>query len=138
MSQLQKYAWFNLGVFGLAVVVYLALLPLAGPIGAFGAFGVCGLWGFGALILKKNRPGKIVWDERENSIWLKSGQIGFGLFWAVFVAACMIPWFVLGSKATISVDVLPNFVFLGMGIVWVAQAVAILLLSRQGGPNVGE
>jgi hypothetical protein len=138
MSQLQKYAWFNLAVFGLAVVVYLSLVPIMGPIPAFCAFGVCGLWGFGPAIVRRNRPGKIVWDERENAIWLKSGRIAFATFWVVFVIAAMIPWFILGPKGTISVNALPGYVFLGMGTIWVTQSLAVIIQYRRGVSNDGE
>ncbi len=32
MSQLQKYAWYNLAVFAVGLLAYLSLLPLLGPL----------------------------------------------------------------------------------------------------------
>jgi hypothetical protein len=136
MSQLQKYAWFNLAVFGLAVVVYLIFVPIMGSLAAFCAFGTCGLWGLGPSIVRKNRPGKIVWDERENAIWLKSTRIAFATFWGVFVIACMVPFMILGPHASIPVYVLPQYVGGGMITVWVTQSLAILFLYRREVSNV--
>jgi hypothetical protein len=138
MSQLQKYAWFNLVVFTVTTVVYLALVPVMGWGTATAAFGLCGFMGFGAFILRKNRPGKVVWDERENLIWKRSGRIAFGAFWGLFVLACMVPWFILGPKATISVNVLPDFVGGGFLTILVIQSLAIIILYRREVSNDGE
>ncbi len=138
MSQLQKYAWFNLAVAGVAVVVYLVLVPIIGPEAALGAFGVCGLWGFGGAFLREKSPAKVVWDERERMIWARSTRAGFAAFWGVFVIAAMAPFFVLGPEGSISVKILPWYVLFGMFTVWVVKSLVILLLSRRGGAHVSE
>ncbi len=87
---------------------------------------MCGLWGLGVVFLRGQWRGKTVWDEREQLIWQRSLFAAHITWWGVFVIACMTPWAVLGSKATIPVDVLPNYVFAGMVWIVVVQSLAIL------------
>ncbi len=138
MSQLQKYAWFNLAVITLTTAVYLALVPVVGWLLAMPAFGLYGFLGFGAFILRKNRPGKVVLDERENLIWKRSGRIAFGTFWCLFVLACMVPMAILGPNASISVNVLAAYVGGGMLTVVVTQSLAIIIQYGRGVSNDGE
>jgi hypothetical protein len=139
MSQMQKYAWFNLAVFAIAIIVYLILVPIMGPLTALSSFGVCGLWGFGgSLLKKKQRDGKIVWDEREDLIWKRSKRIAFSAFWGVFVLGEMIPWMIIGPGGSIPVNALPWYVFGGMGTVWVTQSLAILFYYGREASHVSE
>jgi hypothetical protein len=138
MSQLQKYARFNLAVFGLAVAVYLVAMPFIGPKAALGAFGLCGLWGLGARYVRRGRDGKPTIDERDQQIWQQSTVAGYSIFWLAFVAACMLPWFIAGPNGSIPVQVLPLYVGAGWATFMVVQSIVILVQYARGAGYASE
>src|SRR5437899_10058017 len=88
MSATQKFAWFNLAVIALTLVVVLALLPFLGK-GALGGFGFLGIIGLGPLFFRK-RPGQVVADERDILIQRRAWILAYALFWVVFVLAAVL------------------------------------------------
>jgi hypothetical protein len=132
----QKMAWFNLAVFGLAVLVYLGLCPVLGPVPALGAMGVCGFWGLGGVFFRKRQPGDVVLDERDRLISLRAQLAGLWVFWECFVLGCVGGWAVIRywyHRETIAVEVLPLLVFAGMAVFTVAQSIGILVQYGRGG-----
>ena len=103
LAPLQRYAWFNLIVFATTVALYVVAVPAlawyfhrtlaAAALPSLGLFGLCGIWGFGSYFFYDRRRRAIVkLDERENSIYLRAGTIGFALSLQVFVFLCMGVW----------------------------------------------
>jgi hypothetical protein len=85
MSAAQKWAWFNLAVIALSLLVVFAIVPFK-PAAALGGFGFLGLLGFGPLFFRK-KPGHVVGDERDQLIWQRSVIIGYAVFWVAFCSA---------------------------------------------------
>ncbi len=139
----QKYAWFVLGVFAVALTGFLVLTPLLGA-GAWGAFGLLGFWGLPPLWLYARRHSEEVrMDERDTLIAQKATLAGGMSSYMVFVLACMITWFVrmfrgdqMFRDRTISIHVLPLIVLCGAIALVVVRAVTILVLYGKGGNSV--
>jgi hypothetical protein len=125
MSALQKYAWFNLAVIALTIVVILALVPFMGT-KALGGFGFLGLLGFGYFFIRP-RPGKVLIDERDNLIWRRSITLAYKIFWLLFVlVAGILPGRVFGQNGDVPVRVVQMSVFVAAMLVVAVMSIAIL------------
>ena len=110
--------YFKLGLF--KVLVGLAFM------------GICGLLGFSGLIYKKDE-GKVVCDERDVEINRRAALAGFCAAYLVTGLACMLPFFVLGHRGSISVQWLP-MIFMGAGLShYLAHSIVILEQYGKGG-----
>jgi len=142
MNRAQKIAWL------LVITISVAVLLAGGAVGilyfklglpkalaGLGFLGIAGLSGLGPLIFRKDK-GKVTYDERDGLIHSRAALAGFGTAYMVVGLACMIPFFVLGPKANISVTWLP-MIFGGAGLShFFAHSVAILV--QYGGKKKGE
>jgi hypothetical protein len=149
-APLERFAWFNLIVFATTVALYIVAVPglawyfhrtlAAAALPSLGLFGMCGLWGFGSYFLyDRKRRARVKLDERENSIYLRAGTIGFAVSWQVFVFLCMGVWAVVSygyHRTTIPVGFLPFLVFLDGAVVWVTQSIAILVQYKRSAADV--
>ena len=113
MNRWQKIAWYNLIVVSVtfsitaAVVGILAVkygMPKA--LSGLGFLGTLGLLGLSGIIFR-NKKNQIDYDERDKLIFYRSIQITCAVFWPLFTAACMIPWFIVGPKSSIPSNTLP-------------------------------
>ena len=142
MNRAQKMAWLFVGSGLLGLVASLVLVAIFYPkVGmpkallGFCMMGLTGLGGFGPLIFKKDK-GKIEYDERDQDIHKKAALAGFLSAYLFAGLACMVPFFILGPKANISVAHLPQ-IFIGAGITnFLMYSVAILV--QYGQSNSGE
>jgi hypothetical protein len=142
MNRSQKIAWLfvitiSVAVLlaGVAVGILYVKLGIPKALGGLGFLGIAGLGGFGPLIFKKNK-GKVEFDERDHVINQRAALAGFGTAYMVVGAVCMIPFFVLGPKANISVTWLP-MIFMGAGFShFFVHSVAILV--QYGWRDKGE
>ncbi len=93
---------------------------------------ILSLLGFTPLMYKEDR-GKVVCDERDAEINRRAALAGFGTAYLVTGLACMLPFFVLGPKGSISVQCLP-MIFMGAGICHgLSYSIAILTQYGKGG-----
>ena len=97
MSTTPKHAWFNLVIVVLGTVAVAALSPVLGIQRAQGGFAVLGLLGLGPFLFR-GRRGTVMSDERDELIRRRSVMIAYGVFWVVFVAACVSAPFFYGSR----------------------------------------
>ena len=134
MNRWQKMAWFTLIMMGLAVglslvavsVAYFGFgLPIRRAVGGFGFMGIMGFLGLSPILFKKEK-GKVELDERDLLIKKKASLAAYTAFWVLFVAAAMIPWFIIGPNGAITVNYLPWMVIGGMFVVMFVQAIVIL------------
>ena len=135
MNRIQKMAWWmviwiSAGVIlaAIAVTVLLFVIGMPWSIARAGlAFlGIAGFGGLASLIFKKD-PGKVTCDERDQLINNRAAVAGFCAAFLVTGLACMLPFFVLGPEATISVTWLPN-IFMAAGLTaFFMHSVAILV-----------
>ena len=134
MSRLQRIARFNLIVILIAlglsaiaigVAYFVAGMPIQRALGGFGFIGVCGLTALSPILYKKEQ-GKVDLDERDLLIQRRAALGAYTIFWALFVLAAMIPFFVLGPDGAVSVKYLAAMVFGGMVTVGLIQSIVTL------------
>jgi len=134
MNRSQKIARFKLIVILTALILsvtaigltYFAVgLPIQRALGGFGFIGICGLMGLSPFLYKKERD-KVSFDEHDQLIYNRATIVAYSVFWLVFTAACMIPWWILETGATIPVVILPAMLACGFVIVQLIHSVAIL------------
>jgi len=131
MSAMQKFAWFNLAVIALTVAVIVVCFPFLGR-GALGGSGFLGLLGFGVLFFRK-KPGKVLMDERDQLIQLRSALLAYAVFWVVYcVAAALLPPLVYGQDGAVPVSVVQISVFGGLMLQYVVMSIAILVQYAGG------
>ena len=132
MNRAQKIAWLFVITISLAVVLsciafVVAYFMVGTPkaLAALAFMGIAGLGGFGPLIFAKDK-GNVTFDERDIQIKRKAALAMFGASYLVIGAVCMIPFFILGPKASISITWLPS-IFMAAGITaFFVHSVAIL------------
>jgi hypothetical protein len=132
----ERQAWFILVVTVAALVVFAALVALLGFRQAdFGAFGLLGAAGIAGLIGRRERKaGRVILDERDREIERVATVAGYSMFWLLFVAAALVPFFVLGPGAVMRVPTVafPDAVFVAMSVVLLTRALATIILYRRG------
>ena len=114
MNRTQKIAWFFVIMTSVAVIATITTITiLFFKVGmpkallGFGMIGLAGLGGLAPIFIKKDR-GRVTFDERDRQIKERAGLTGFTAAFLFTGLACMIPFFVLGPKASISVKWLPQ------------------------------
>ena len=144
MNRHQKIAWFNLVVvslaLGLSVAAFCILyfifgLPAHRAAGGFGFIGIMGFTGLTPILFRKDKN-KVQYDERDLIIHRKATIVAYSIFWILFVAGAMVPWFIVGPSGTITVNYLPWMIFGGM--FFVALVESIVILSEYGWTGKGE
>jgi len=131
---MQKIAWFNLIVVSLALGLSVAAfaifhfvlgLPVNRAASGFAFIGILGLTGLTPALFRKDKN-KVQFDERDTVIYRKALGLSYAIFWVLFVAAAMVPWFIIGPNGTITTNYLPWMVFGGMCVVMLLQSIVIL------------
>jgi len=138
MKRVQKIAWLFVITISVAVLlsggtitILYTKFGMTKAISGLGFLGIAGFGGFGPLIFRKDK-GAVTLDERDTLINRCSAIAGFGAAYMVVGLACMIPFFVLGPKASISVTWLP-MIFMGAGLSsFFVHSVAILVQYGRG------
>jgi uncharacterized membrane protein YccF (DUF307 family) len=133
MNRAQKMAWLlvattslALALSGAGVVILYFIIGMPKALAGIGFIGIAGLGGLAPLIFKKDK-GKVTCDERDRLINQRAALASFALSYLFVGLACMIPFSIVGAKATISAVWLP-MIFGGAGIVaFFVHSVAILL-----------
>ena len=134
MNRIQKMAWWmaiwvSAGVILAAIAVAILFLVIGMPWSiaraGLGFLGIAGFGGLASLIFKKD-PGKVTCDERDHLINTRAAAAAFASAFLVTGLACMLPFFILGPEATVSVTWLPD-IFMAAGLTtFFVHSVAIL------------
>jgi hypothetical protein len=131
MSRMQKFAWFNLAVIGLTLLVVFSLFPFLGY-RAMGGLGCLGLIGFGPLFFRR-KPGQVIADERDQLIQWRAWIFAYALFWVAFVlVAVVLSAVVYGEDGAVPVSVVRISVFWALLLVYALASVAILVQYAGG------
>ena len=135
MNRIQKMSWWMLIWFSAAVILAAIAIAISHfingmpwPMARAGLkfLGIAGFGGLGPLIFKKD-PGKATCDERERFIFIKATLAGLIAACLITGLACVLPFFIMGPDAMISVDWLAD-IFLAMILTFFfIQSVAILV-----------
>ena len=135
MNRIQKMAWWMviwisagviLAAIAVAVLHFIIGMPWSISRAGLGFLGIAGFGGFASLVFKKD-PGKVTCDERDTLINRRAAIAGFGAAYIIVGLACMLPFFILGPAATISVVWLPD-IFMAAGLTaFFVHSVAILV-----------
>jgi hypothetical protein len=141
MNRVQKIAWslvitisFGFILSCIAVAILYVKLGMPKALAGLGFMGIAGLGGFSPLIFRKDK-GKATFDERDKLIKRRAALAGFGTSYLFVGLACMIPFSILGPKASISVT-WPPYIFGGAGLsMFFVHSVAILVQYGRGGKN---
>jgi len=135
MTRMQKFAWFNLGVIVLTLLVVFSLLPVIGY-RAMGGLGFLGFIGFGPLFFRKT-AGQIVADERDLQIQWRAWIFAYALYWVIFVlVAVVLSAAVYGEDGAVPVPVVRMSVAWAFMLVYALASIAILVQYAGGARNV--
>ena len=136
MNTQEKQAWFTLLVVVVTLLVYGILYAITkSPAASSASFSLCALLAAQVLIGRKERKnGKIVADERDIQINLTAGTIASGVFWVIFVAAAMAPFFILGPDATMQIKTttLTMVIYPAFSLVCMVRSLVMIALYRKG------
>ena len=128
MNRIQKMAWWMLiwmsagvilAAIAIAVSHFIVGMPWSIAKSGLAFLGIAGLGGLAPLIFKKD-PGKVTCDERDQLINSRAAVAGFLVAFLVTGLGCMLPLFILGPQATISVMWLVS--------IWTAAGFAVFLV----------
>ena len=135
MTRMQKFAWFNLSVIVLTLLVVFSLLPVIGY-RAMGGLGFLGLIGFGPLFFRKT-AGQVVADERDMQIQWRAWIFAYALYWVIFVlVAVVLSAAVYGEDGAVPVPVVRMSVAWAFMFVYALASIAILVQYAGGTRNV--
>jgi hypothetical protein len=133
MNRMQKTAWWI--VIWISIATLVSLIAVAIGYFKFGMpkaligfcfLGIAGFAGLAPLIFRKDK-GKVTCDERDILINRRAALAAFGASYLITGLACMLPFFILGYNASISVCWLPN-IFMAAGLTcFFVHSVAILV-----------
>lgn len=131
----ERRAWFLLIVVMAAFALYgiFTAVPKLHS-GAMAAYAVLALIAAEPLVGRKAiSEGTVVFDERDREIHVAAMGASFGVVWVLFVAAAMIPFYLLGpsGKLTLSTITLSNIVFPAMGVVYLVRSLVMIMLYRK-------
>ena len=144
MNRIQKMAWWMviwisagaiLAAIAVAVSYFIIGMPWSIARAGLAFLGIAGLGGLASLIFKKD-PGKVTCDERDRLINNRAAVAGFCAAFLVTGFACMLPFFILGPAATISVAWLPDiFMAAGLATFFVHSAAILVQYGWRGDGN---
>lgn len=135
MNRIQKISWWiviwisiggSFAAIATAVLFFIVGMPWSRAQGGLGFLGIAGLGGLGPLIFRKD-PGKVTCDERDKLINTRAALAGFIAAYMVTGFACMLPFFIMGPNATISVGCLPWIFMASVLICFLVHSAAILI-----------
>lgn len=132
----EAWIWFLLGVAcclipgGVAIFIAYDRGMSFVPLFMFASITIWGglFWLF-PFISGKIRKGKkkVSFDERDQLIHKRAVMAAYVVLWLYFVAACVIPWWLVGPYGSISVNVMPLTLLGGLAIFTLVQNLAILI-----------
>ena len=132
MTELRKYAWFQLAVAVLTATAVLVILMITGNVMAsLAGFSVMALTGLQALISSRGRR-RPIQDERDETIQRRAMAAGYTVLWLFLVA-----WGVGVSLAFPVEDGVPlvyvaPVVLVGWWLMTSVRSIAILVLDSRG------
>ena len=132
MTEFRKFAWFQLGVTGLAGTAVLVLFIFTGNMMAsLSGFSVMALLGFRWLIGSRDRPPPIQ-DERDEAIQRRASTAGYAALWIFLVAWGVCIPLTFADEGTVPLVFVAPMVWVGWWLMASVQSVTILVLDTRG------
>jgi hypothetical protein len=92
-------------------------------------------WLWILLQQKMRRKKKVTFDERDEIIHKKAALAGYVGVWLYFVTACVVPWWIVGPRGTVSANILPIILIGGIIAFSIVQSLAVLIQYGWSGKN---
>ena len=142
MNRIQKISWWmviwiSIAMIVAAIAIMIQYFKIGMPKAMSGlAFlGIAGFAGLGPLFFGKDKD-KVACDERDKLINSRAAVAGFGSAFLVTGVACMLPFSILGSQATVPIHWLPMIFGAAALTSFFVHALAILI--QYGWKKKGE
>jgi cytochrome b561 len=132
MTELRKYARFQLAVTTLTAVAVLVILAITGNVMvSLSGFSVLALLGFRVLISPRGRRSP-VHDERDEAIQRRAVTAGYTALWLFLVVwGVAMPWAFADGGSVPLVYVAP-VIWVGWWLMASVRSITILVLDRRG------
>ena len=132
MTELRKYARFQLAVAILAAVAVLMILAITGNVMAsLSGFSVLALLGFRALISSRGRRLPIQ-DERDEAIQRRAFTVGYTALWLFLVAWGVGVPLAFANEHTVPLMYVAPVVWVGWWLMASVRSITILVLDSRG------
>ena len=132
MTELRKFAWYQLVIIALGLVAYLVMFATTRNVMAsFAGFVVLAFLGVPSLVLIRRRRWPLT-DERDKAIWSRAEIEGYRVFglalmvWAVWVGASF------ADKGQVPLVFVFPVVWVGILLMIVARSIFTLVLDSRG------
>ena len=79
---------------------------------------------------------KVTFDERDLLIHKRAVMAGYVVLWLYLVAACVVPWCIVGPQGSVSVNILPLALLGGLIVFTLAQGLATVVQYGRAGREV--
>jgi hypothetical protein len=120
---------------GISVGILYVIFGFPVAAAGMGFLGIAGICGLGPVIFKKDQ-GAVDCDERDILINRRAVNIGFVTAFLIVGLVCMLPFFILGSKYTISVAWLPMiFALSSLSSIYIHSIAILVQYGRRGIEN---
>ncbi|MFH1762821.1 MAG: hypothetical protein ABIF09_01395 [Gemmatimonadota bacterium] len=132
MTDLRKYAWFQLAVAALAALAVLGILAITkNAMASLAGFSVMALTGFHALISSSARR-RPIQDERDEAIQHRAMTAGYAALWVLLVAWGVGTSLAFASEGTVPLVYVAPLVLVGWWLMTSIRSIAILVLDSRG------
>ena len=137
----ESWIWFLLGTSSILIPGGVAILIAYDkgmsfrPLFMFASITILGglFWLFPFIAGKFRKiKKKVSFDERDQLIHKRAVMAAYVALWLYFVAACVIPWCLVGPHGSISVNVMPLTLLGGLAIFTFVQNLATLIQYGRG------
>ena len=79
---------------------------------------------------------KVTFDERDLLIHKRAVMAGYVVLWLYLVAACVVPWCIVGPQGSVSVNILPLALLGGLIVFTLARGLATVVQYGRAGREV--
>jgi len=96
---------------------------------------ICVLWAMPSILQRIGKKKAVLRDERDMIIFKNAALTAHAASWLYFLASCLIMWWLVGNKGSVSVNILPLIFVGGIVVYQVALVLSSLIQDRLGSTN---
>jgi len=132
MTELRKYARFQLMVVGLtALAVTAVFLATGNAMASLSGFAVMALLGVRAMTFRGRRQGPVQ-DERDEAILRRAYAVGYTALWLFLVAWGVVVSLAFSDEGGVPLVYVAPVVMLGWWLMTLVRSITILMLDSRG------